>query len=194
MPDGIFKWVFAALLVATAVVVWIRLPGGQTGAVRQSTLALVEAVDRPAPAFSLPVIREEGRTPQRESRRGPEDLRGRRFLINFWASWCEACTGEAEGIDQLRQRLAGHGGLDVLAVATFDSREKALASDKILPMTWPVVIDADGGVAEAYGVAGLPQSFIVDDKGQILLHIRGKVAGEKLNKISRLLLAAEGAR
>ena len=112
----------------------------------------------------------------------------------FRASWCEACTGEAEGIDQLRQRLAGHGGLDVLAVATFDSREKALASDKILPMTWPVVIDADGGVAEAYGVAGLPQSFIVDDKGQILLHIRGKVAGEKLNKISRLLLAAEGAR
>ena len=48
--------------------------------------------------------------------------------------------------------------------------------------------------AKSHNEAGLPQSFIVDDKGQILLHIRGKVAGEKLNKISRLLLAAEGAR
>ena len=45
-------------------------------------------IDKPAPAFSLPQLQDPGKTLSRQ------DLLGKVYLLNVWASWCVSCRDE----------------------------------------------------------------------------------------------------
>lgn len=87
-------------------------------------------------------------------------------LVNFWATWCPPCRGEIPELVKLYQKY-GSQKMALLAVNLQEDpgQVKAFAADK--RMSFPILIDNKGQVANKYQVTGIPTTFIVDRQGYI---------------------------
>lgn len=102
------------------------------------------------------------------------DLRGQVVLLNFWASWCEPCRSELPSLELLDERH-GRDGLRVIAV---NYRETDATLRRYLaqwPLSLPIVRDADGAAARAWGVRVFPTSVIVGRDGRAAFVVTGEV-------------------
>jgi cytochrome c biogenesis protein CcmG, thiol:disulfide interchange protein DsbE len=136
-------------------------------------------LDKPAPAFNLPQLAD----PQRSFK--SEEMRGRVWLLNVWASWCAACRDEHPLLLELaRTRLVPIYGLNYK-----DERRDALRWLEEFgdPYTMNLV-DADGRVGIDYGVYGVPETFVIDRNGVIRYKQVGPVTEDVLkNRIIPLV-------
>lgn len=105
-----------------------------------------------------------------------ESFRGRTVLMNFWATWCPPCIGEMPQLNRVQKDL-GDAGLAVVAVAQDRGGESTVSRflkgrglNHLIPYT-----DPDGDAAEAYGVSGIPTSFLIDPNGLVVGHVVGPV-------------------
>lgn len=110
------------------------------------------------------------------------DFRGKVVVINFWASWCLPCREEMPDLQAVYDEYQEQG-LVVLGINTtyLDSLENAYAFIDDLRLTFPIVFDETGEVAEqSYLVRGLPTSFWVDQDGIVRLAVVGAMTREKM--------------
>jgi cytochrome c biogenesis protein CcmG/thiol:disulfide interchange protein DsbE len=119
-----------------------------------------------APALALPAL---ARPATRLSLAG---LRGRVVLVNFFASWCPPCRDEAPMLERWQRRLRAQGAT-VLGVDALDVRSDALRFVRRMRLTYPIARDVDGSTARRFGVAGYPESALVDRNGRIVALVRG---------------------
>lgn len=98
-------------------------------------------------------------------------LRGRPAIIHFWASWCPPCVKEAPELARLAGQL--HGRASLVGVDWSDSRASAATFVRQHRWTFPVLIDSSGTVGSAYGLTGLPTTFLLDRQGRILRRLIG---------------------
>ena len=129
------------------------------------------AIGGPAPAFSLRRVDAPGRLDL-------ASLRGKPVVLNFWASWCIPCKGEAAMLEQAWQRYRKQGvvfvGVDYHDV-TSDAR-RFLSHHGV---TYPSVQDGSGNVADRYGVSAVPETYFVDRRGRLVgVHIVGTVVNQ----------------
>jgi cytochrome c biogenesis protein CcmG/thiol:disulfide interchange protein DsbE len=108
-------------------------------------------------------------------------LRGKVVVLNFWASWCEPCKIEAPLLERAQSQLARHGGT-VLGVTYLDASPDSQGFVRHYRLTYPNLRDDNGGFAHSYGTDQLPESFIVDRRGQILAISRGEIGQPFLNR------------
>jgi cytochrome c biogenesis protein CcmG/thiol:disulfide interchange protein DsbE len=124
------------------------------------------AVGRPAPSFELP--RLDGR------RLSSAEFVGRVAVVNFWASWCLPCRDEAPVLQALW--VAGRDqGLVVVGVNVWDPPQEARAFVARYGLTFPNGLDRDGRVAIAFGLAGVPETFVLDRSGLVARRFVGPV-------------------
>ena len=130
-------------------------------------------VNKPAPAFSLPVLSD----PQRSFK--SEEMRGQVWLLNAWASWCAACQDEHPLLLQLaRSKVVPIYGLDYK-----DERAAALAWLGELGDPYTLSLsDTDGRVAIDYGIYGVPETFVIDRSGVVRYKHTGPLTAEVLQK------------
>jgi thiol-disulfide isomerase/thioredoxin len=98
-------------------------------------------------------------------------MRGRAVLLNFWASWCEPCKEEMPSLQALADRHA-----DRLVVLTINLKESPEAIARFVRssgLRLPVVRDADGSLARAWGVRIYPSTVLIDSKGRVRSVVRG---------------------
>lgn len=96
------------------------------------------------------------------------DLRGDVVLVNVWASWCAPCEDEIPVLLEADRRYAG-GGLRIVGVATQDRPEAARrAATEWGADAYPNVPDEDGRIAVAWGVRGVPETFVVGRDGTVV--------------------------
>jgi thiol-disulfide isomerase/thioredoxin len=96
------------------------------------------------------------------------DYRGKVVLLNFWATWCPPCVREMPSLERLQQTLKDQPFV-VLAVNQWENADHVFAfmgQIDVFP-TFPILFDPASSVSEAYGVKGLPSSFIVDPQGRL---------------------------
>lgn len=116
-------------------------------------------IDKPAPAFDLPVLGQPGQTMSRES------FLGTPYLVNFWASWCVTCRVEHPVITD----LARSGALRVIGFNFRDENADALAWLAKFGNPYELtLVDLDGRISIDFGVYAAPESFLVDPSGVIV--------------------------
>lgn len=93
------------------------------------------------------------------------DLEGRVVLVNFWASWCVECRPEMPMFEQLHQAFAKQG-LTVLGINYRETTTRIEWFAQKLGLTFPLVLDPQGEITKAYGVFGLPSTFLVGRDGR----------------------------
>ncbi|MEE8390436.1 MAG: redoxin domain-containing protein [Anaerolineae bacterium] len=94
------------------------------------------------------------------------DLQGQAVLINFWATWCLPCRKEMPAIQQVYEQYRDQGFI-VLAVNLQEQDAQVAAFAGQLGLTFPILMDRDGGVFDRYRVMALPTTFFVDRAGVI---------------------------
>lgn len=111
-------------------------------------------------------------------------------LVNFWATWCSPCVSEMASLERLYQKYKDQGFV-VLAISVDEDGWKSIdAFLKKHPVTFPILLDSEFHVAELYGTYRIPESYLIDNKGQIVEKILGAKewdSPEVLAKIEKLL-------
>ena len=140
--------------------------------------------DRPdAPAFALDSL-DESRQVSLAS------LRGKAVVVNFWASWCFPCKEEAPHLEEVWREHRDRG-LVVVGLDSKDFRRDARRFVERFDLTFPIAFDGDGGVSEAYGVRGYPETFVIDRNGRLVDAIVGAVnSGEDRARLEDAIDAA----
>jgi peroxiredoxin len=103
--------------------------------------------------------------------------RGEPLLVHFWASWCPVCKVEEGAIDGLVSDEA-HTVITV-AMASGDAVEVRRHLQQ-RGLKWPVLVDQDGALAAAWGVRGVPATFVIDSDGRIRFREMGYTSGPGL--------------
>ncbi len=98
-------------------------------------------------------------------------LKGKRVLINFWASWCAPCLEEIPALKSAYTDLkAKYPDVEFVGVGYQDKTENLKKFVEIHSMQYVILDDQDGKVGDAYRVLGMPTSIFVDSSG-IAQHI-----------------------
>jgi cytochrome c biogenesis protein CcmG, thiol:disulfide interchange protein DsbE len=119
-------------------------------------------------------------------------LRGQVVVINFWASWCAECRTEQSALNATWQQFRD-AGVVVIGVNFEDTSADARDYVRTAGLSYPVVEDSDSRTALAFGVRGVPETFIVDQSGRTVDRVIGPVDAAKLaGQINSVLPA--GAR
>jgi cytochrome c biogenesis protein CcmG, thiol:disulfide interchange protein DsbE len=93
-----------------------------------------------------------------------ESLRGKRVLINFWASWCPPCVEETPALIDAYREL-NDPNIVFVGIGTNDSNAKLAAFASEYKIPYLVLSDEDGSAADAFGVFAMPTTFFVDSGG-----------------------------
>lgn len=118
-----------------------------------------ELVGHRAPAFTLPRLGTDGQIDL-------ASLRGQVVVVNFWASWCVACREEHPDLLAAWERYRERGVV-LVGIDYEDTESGALAYTKEMGGDWPLVTDRGSYTAIAYGVYGVPETFVIGRDGTI---------------------------
>ena len=160
-----------------AVLIWLALALFLAGCSVETPPA---KTGEPAPAFTLPQLNGE-------LLHFPADLKGKVVAIQFWADWCPPCIREMR---LLAPAYASYQARGVVILAINLRQEKATVMKLVKQLNAPYefLLDADGEVAQTYGVETLPTSFIVDREGRIKTRILGETTPETFEQLIQSVL------
>ena len=107
------------------------------------------------------------------------EYKGQGVFVNFWGTWCKPCEKEFPLMEKQYQVYKDQG-VEILAVniAQSDYEVRQFAEQRNL--TFPIVIDKDKSVMEAYNIRPLPTTLLVNQEGKIEKIITGEMSEEDI--------------
>jgi len=115
-------------------------------------------IDKPAPRFALTRLDDAG------AKIGRDDMLGKVWLLNVWASWCVACREEHATLLAFAQTRA----VPIIGLNYKDTRADGLAWLNQFGNPYTAsAFDANGRVGIDFGVYGVPETFVIDKQGVI---------------------------
>lgn len=136
----------------------------------------------PAPSFELTTF--DGQTLRLE------DLRGQIVVLNFWASWCGPCRDEAPALQTAWENYRDKGVI-ILGVAYADVDSQSLEFIDEYGMTYLNAPDNGTRISSEYHITGVPETFFIDQNGEIVTTRLLPIEAEDLNGILDLMLAEQ---
>ena len=128
-------------------------------------------IGKPVPNFRLTRLHDA------EQSFGPEDFKGKVWLLNVWASWCASCRTEHPVLNA----WAGNGEVEIVGLNYKDDPESARQWLAQLGNPYTLsVMDPDGRVGIDWGVYGVPETFVVDAHGIIRHKHTGPIAAQDI--------------
>ena len=92
-------------------------------------------------------------------------LQGKVVALNFWATWCLECRPEMPGFEQLHREFSARR-LVVIGINARETSATIREYAKELGLTFPLISDPTGKINSAYGVIGLPTTFLIGRSGR----------------------------
>jgi cytochrome c biogenesis protein CcmG, thiol:disulfide interchange protein DsbE len=154
MRLSLLRWLLLPLVIVP--VGWLLF----TGLGHDPRLIPSPLVGRPMPAFAGTTL-DGGQF-------SSADLAGKPAIVNFWASYCiPSCVDEHPVLLDLAARHADQLQMvGVLVNDTTDGARGFLA--RYGQVSWPTILNADGGISIDYGVTGPPETFFVNAEGIVV--------------------------
>ena len=115
------------------------------------------------------------------------DFKGDWVLVNLWASWCDPCREEAPALERFWRRYGGDG-FTLVGIDTQDNTEDALAFVEEFGLTYEQLHDGSGDYADEIGATGVPESVLLNARGEVVYHVPGAITEDILrNQIAPLI-------
>lgn len=110
-------------------------------------------------------------------------------IVNFWASWCAPCRAEHPNLLKLKA-----DGVTVLGVNYKDKPEDAQAFLAELGSPYAKIgADQSGRMGIDWGIYGVPESFVLDGKGKVILRFPGPLTQDVIDNTIRPALTQAAA-
>ncbi|OUM98997.1 MAG: hypothetical protein BAA04_10470 [Firmicutes bacterium ZCTH02-B6] len=158
---------------------------GLLGPAARSSLVPVAALplDGPAPDFAL--------TDLSGQQLALSAYKGRPVLVVFWTSWCPGCSDGLSTLDRLYREYRETHGLALLAVNIMETRATVETLARQRGWTFPVLLDTDGTVSEAYRIRIAPTVMFIDARGIVRDRLQGELQHDIIRARLQQLLPAE---
>jgi len=105
------------------------------------------------------------------------DLRGKKVIVNMWATWCPPCRAEMPDMQRIFEKYKDDG-VAILGVNLTKSEqrpENVAAFLEEFGITFPVVLDTESEVAALYQIQPIPTSYLIDSRGVIQEKVIGSM-------------------
>uniref|UniRef100_UPI002897B741 peroxiredoxin family protein n=1 Tax=Proteiniclasticum ruminis TaxID=398199 RepID=UPI002897B741 len=114
------------------------------------------------------------------------DYKGKKVILNFWASWCPPCVFEMPEFQALHDVLDPEETVLLAVNLTDGQRETKALADKFIEendLTLNVLYDTTGSAFYEFKVSSIPQTFIIDEEGIVQYAIMGMTDKKTLDSI-----------
>lgn len=130
-------------------------------------------IAKPAPSFTLE------RLYSADEVISPNDLRGQRWLLNVWASWCVGCRVEHPLLNEIAEKTS----ITMLGLNYKDDPKNAKRwlEQRGNPYDF-IAKDLAGNAGIDWGVYGVPETFVIDEQGIIIYKHTGPITVKALNE------------
>ncbi|WP_163102198.1 redoxin domain-containing protein [Peribacillus alkalitolerans] len=98
------------------------------------------------------------------------DLKGKKVMLNFWATWCPPCKAEMPEMEEFQQQLSKD---EVILAVNIDPQNDVEGFIDSMGVTFPIALDEDGEVNKMYKILTIPTTYFIDSDGVI----QGKFIG-----------------
>jgi len=165
-----YKGLVLVILIAVGVALLLFLP-------ERKIYKEIAAVGSPAPDFEL---KDSNGNLWKLS-----DLRGKVVFVNFWATWCDTCKSEMPSKESLFQKMQGRP-FQMLGILFRDNPRNLAPYFERQKVSAPTLIGNVDEIAGAYGITGVPETFIVDKNGILVKKIVGPLKWDSPENIAMI--------
>ena len=100
------------------------------------------------------------------------------FLVNFFSSWCLPCQIEAGNLETLSERIK------IIGISYKDIESDTIKFLQEFGNPYENIgVDHNGHIAINWGVYGVPETFLINNKGQVILRHAGPITESVLKKL-----------
>ncbi|QUW21649.1 redoxin domain-containing protein [Sporosarcina sp. Marseille-Q4063] len=105
------------------------------------------------------------------------DLKGKKVILNFWASWCGPCKAEMPHMEKYYEKNKEDANVEIIAVNMTNTERRGLKGvEEFIDdygLTFPIPLDKDGKVERMYEIVSIPTTFMLGTNGEIVHKIIG---------------------
>ncbi len=147
---------------------------------------------KPLPAIDFTLKDQFGKT------HSLSDYKGKTIFLNFWGTWCPPCRAEMPDIQSLyeTQETEGENGVIILGIAApnYSGEKNEQGIKDFLEKngyTYPVLMDTDAELFEAYGIYSFPTTYMIDRDGNVFGYASGQLSKDMMHSIINQTLKGE---
>ncbi len=141
-------------------------------------------IGHPAPDFSLVMLHSDSG----KSALSLSDFKGKPIVLNFWASWCQPCKEELPLLENAwKQMQAQKKDIVFLGIDFQESSSDAMSFLQLHGITYLAGLDANGSIANKYGVTSLPQTIFIDRNGKVTSREPQELTTQELSRNLQLI-------
>ncbi|MGE7910966.1 redoxin domain-containing protein [Lysinibacillus xylanilyticus] len=119
------------------------------------------------------------------------ELRGKKVVLNFWATWCPPCKAEMPHMQNYYEQYAKKDNVEIIAVNLTQAERDITDDAKVdsvmtfrdsFDLTFPILLDPKNSAGEDYQILTIPTTYFIDSNGYIQRAIKGPMNVEMLKQ------------
>jgi peroxiredoxin len=100
------------------------------------------------------------------------DYKGKPLIVNFWATWCPPCRAEMPSMERAWKKIEPEG-IAMIGINVGENFDQVFGFTADIDVSFPLLLDTDGQVTNAWPIEGLPTTYILNPDGEMVYRMIG---------------------